>query len=136
MPSPFTIILLTRVSGCAFLTEELDAQKRRTPLRRQHPGPQLPWRIVPHMLPMAAFEVRDPMTFVVGVKTDDPARYRRGRVVVGRHLAARSRDTDPARTIESAATRTTRRTKILALSQSPRVSDAGAEVVVTGLRFA
>ena len=39
------------------------------------PRPLLPGRIVPNMLGMAAFEIRDPVSQVVLVKSDDAARY-------------------------------------------------------------
>lgn len=39
-----------------------------------NPGPVLPGRIVPHVLRVAAFQVGDPVVFLVGVEADDPPR--------------------------------------------------------------
>jgi hypothetical protein len=51
----------------------------RPPLIRNHPRPHLPRRLVPHVLPVPALKLSDPMSFVVLIKPDDPA---------GRHEAA------------------------------------------------
>ena len=41
-------------------------------LRRLHPGPDLPWGLVPHMLQMAAFQFGHPIPLGIFVKSDDP----------------------------------------------------------------
>lgn len=44
-----------------------------------YPGSVLPGRIVAHVLCVTAFEVGDPMPFLVDVKANDPSRYTVGR---------------------------------------------------------
>ena len=43
---------------------------------RRHPGPYLPGWIVPHMLRVATFQIRDPVVLRILMKADDAARTR------------------------------------------------------------
>jgi hypothetical protein len=48
----------------------------------RNPGARLHGRVMPHVLGVTALKVRDPVPFLVLMKTDDPLRDRRfGRVV-------------------------------------------------------
>ena len=62
---------LWSIAGHAFLAEQLDSQKSGPALGRQHPRTHLPRRIVPHVLPVPALEIGDPVPFLVGMKPDD-----------------------------------------------------------------
>jgi hypothetical protein len=48
----------------------------RTPFGGQHPGTDLPRRLVPHVLRVAAFEIRDPVACVVLSKSRNPLQRR------------------------------------------------------------
>jgi hypothetical protein len=50
---------------------QLLAQVRLPARFGHHPGPQLPWRPMPHMLPMTAFQVRNPIAMFIGVESNN-----------------------------------------------------------------
>jgi hypothetical protein len=57
----------------AFRTREFGANARCAAFRRRNPRPTLPRRIVPHVLRVAAFEIRDPIAAIILMESNDPA---------------------------------------------------------------
>lgn len=57
----------------AFFAKQRVSQKLRAPFFRCHPGPLLPWRVVPQVLRMAAFQIGYPVAVFVLMKRDDAA---------------------------------------------------------------
>ena len=55
---------------------ELHSEKVRAPIWRHDPRAVLPWRVVPHVLGVPAFELGHPMAFGVGVKSNDSSCWR------------------------------------------------------------
>lgn len=56
---------------------ERDAEVSSPTGDSRDPRPDLPWRIVTHVLRMPTLEVSHPVTFVVLVEADNPPRRRR-----------------------------------------------------------
>ena len=74
-PSFFTLICV----GDANATRracELHSEKVRAPVGGRDPRAVLPWRVVPHVLGVPAFEVGHPMAFGVRVKSNDSSCWR------------------------------------------------------------
>jgi hypothetical protein len=61
---------------------------------RQHPGTELPWRLMPHMLAVAAGELGHPMPFVIAVESDDGLLH--GALCCFTARYARRQQRDPA----------------------------------------
>ena len=66
-----------RILGVANFAVELDADHAVAPFVRDDPRAVDPWRIVPHVLRMAAFELGDPVFELVLMKIDDAALHAR-----------------------------------------------------------
>ena len=47
---------------------------RRAAIGGRDPATHLPWGVVPHVLRVPAFQIGDPVPFLIGVKADDPRR--------------------------------------------------------------
>ena len=55
---------------------ELHSEKVRTPVGGHDPRTVLPWRVVPHVLGVPAFELGHPMAFGVRVKSNNSSCWR------------------------------------------------------------
>lgn len=62
---------IRRRAGIALLALEHAADRLRPSCRSNDPGAIGPWRVVPHMLVVPAFQLSYPMPFIILVKTDD-----------------------------------------------------------------
>lgn len=55
---------------------ELQADARRSPLRRGYPLAHLPWRIVPYVLAVTAAQLGHPVSFLIPMVADDGLLHR------------------------------------------------------------
>ena len=67
---------IPRRSGGTLHAIERLTDRSRSAFRRYNPGSVLPRRIVPHVLGMAALELRYPVALRILVETDDALSYR------------------------------------------------------------
>src|SRR4029078_83814 len=61
----------SRPRALAFPARDRRPDERGTPVGGQHPGTQLPWRLVAHVLPVTAFELGHPVAVLVLMKAGD-----------------------------------------------------------------
>src|SRR5689334_7552838 len=66
---------MRRRVSIAFDAVQSSTDELTTTMFGRHPRSDLPGRVVPNVLAVAAFEVRNPMRFFVLVKTDDPTEH-------------------------------------------------------------
>ncbi len=64
-----------RGRALAVHTIQLNAQILASRLFSEHPGPHLPGRIVPHVLAVPAFQIRDPVLCLVLMERHNPTSH-------------------------------------------------------------
>ena len=70
------VFLTPLLTFIAFFTVQLRAEMAAPSLLGQHPRSRRHRRLMAHMLSVAAFKIRHPMTFLILVKADDSTNHK------------------------------------------------------------